>query len=100
MAEAKAIIVYCHQEPDGWWAESPAAPGFTAAADSLDELEDQVRGGLQFLFGPDHPSAFLYIIGAGEAGPIGVRGRSGSPVDTTKPTSGTNTESSRLVPIA
>lgn len=45
----RAIAIY-HWEPEGCWAESPDAPGFSAAADTLSELREQVRSGLSFYF--------------------------------------------------
>ena len=43
-----AITIIYHQEPDGFWAESPDAPGFTAVAPTMEELEQRVEEGLKF----------------------------------------------------
>ncbi len=45
-----AIVIYYHREPDGFWAEAPDAPGFTAVAPTMEELEKRVEEGLQFYF--------------------------------------------------
>lgn len=45
-----AIVIIYHREPDGFWAESPDAPGFTAVAPTMDELERRVEEGLRFYF--------------------------------------------------
>jgi hypothetical protein len=37
-----------HQEPDGWWAESQAIPGWTATAPSVDALRVLVEDGVRF----------------------------------------------------
>lgn len=36
-----------HREPEGWWAESPDLPGFSAAAPTLLELRDTVQAALE-----------------------------------------------------
>jgi predicted RNase H-like HicB family nuclease len=45
-----AITIIYHQEPDGFWAESPDAPGFTAVAPTREELDRRVEEGLRFYF--------------------------------------------------
>jgi hypothetical protein len=42
------IRVIYHREPDGWWAESDAVPGWTAAAASPDALRALVEEGVRF----------------------------------------------------
>lgn len=42
------VTIIYHREADGWWAESPDAPGYTAAAPSFTEARDQARTGLGF----------------------------------------------------
>jgi predicted RNase H-like HicB family nuclease len=37
-----------------WWARSPAAEGWSAAADSLEELRVQISEGLEFFFDDPH----------------------------------------------
>lgn len=44
----RRVTVVIHQEPEGWWAESPDLDGWSAAAESLDALREQIRGGLEF----------------------------------------------------
>lgn len=46
----KVVAVVYHVEGDSWWAESADAPGFTAVANSLEELRALVRSGLEFHF--------------------------------------------------
>lgn len=42
------IRVIYHREPDGWWAESDAVPGWTAAAPAPDALRALVEEGVRF----------------------------------------------------
>jgi predicted RNase H-like HicB family nuclease len=37
-------------EPEGFWAESPEAPGFTAVGATLEEVRQLAREGLEFHF--------------------------------------------------
>jgi predicted RNase H-like HicB family nuclease len=46
----RRVPVVYHWEPEGWWAESPAASGFSAAGSTYDELREQAREGLAFYF--------------------------------------------------
>jgi len=41
------IPVIYHCEPDGWWADSPAVEGWTATAESLDELRALAEEGVR-----------------------------------------------------
>jgi predicted RNase H-like HicB family nuclease len=43
----RARVVY-HREKDGWWAESPEVPGWTAAGDSFEEVHNLAHEGLPF----------------------------------------------------
>lgn len=52
-----AITIIYHQESDGFWAESPDAPGFTAVAPTMEELEQRVEEGLRFYFQSGQPTA-------------------------------------------
>jgi predicted RNase H-like HicB family nuclease len=47
------IRVIYHQESDGWWADSPEVPGWTATADTLDELRALVEEGVRFALDRD-----------------------------------------------
>jgi predicted RNase H-like HicB family nuclease len=58
----KGIVVLYHRESDGWWAESPDAPGFTAVAPTMEELEKRVEEGLRFHF--EHADTFTSKSGA------------------------------------
>lgn len=42
------VRVTYHHERDSWWAESPDVPGYTAVADTLEDLRSSVRDGLPF----------------------------------------------------
>lgn len=42
------IRVIYHCEPEGWWAESPDLKGWTAAADTYDEIVKLVEEGVPF----------------------------------------------------
>lgn len=44
----KRVRAIYHQDGESWWAESPDAPGWSAAADDLDELRRVAREGLHF----------------------------------------------------
>lgn len=46
----QARVIY-HRAPESMWAESPDAPGWTAAATTLAELTNLVREGLEFTLG-------------------------------------------------
>lgn len=44
----KLVRVIYHHEDEGWWAESPDLKGWTAFADSYDELVELVEEGVPF----------------------------------------------------
>lgn len=46
----RQVTVTYHAEPEGYWAESPEVPGFSAAGATLIEVRDMVREGLEFHF--------------------------------------------------
>jgi predicted RNase H-like HicB family nuclease len=46
----RRVTVIYRWEPEGCWAESPDAPGFSGAAATFGELREQVRDGLAFYF--------------------------------------------------
>jgi len=48
----KSISILYHQEPEGWWAESQAIPGWTAVGGTLDEVREQVSSAIQTFVGP------------------------------------------------
>jgi len=43
-----SVTVLYHHEPPGWWAESEALEGWSAAAESLSELQRLVDEGVRF----------------------------------------------------
>jgi predicted RNase H-like HicB family nuclease len=42
----RRVTMICHYEREGWWAEVPETPGFSAAADSLADLRRLATAGL------------------------------------------------------
>lgn len=66
MAGFRAFRVFYHEEGEGFWAESPDAPGFTAVARTLDELEVQVPEGLRFWLGDERASLMIMYTTASE----------------------------------
>lgn len=67
----RSFRVYFYREEGTFWAESPDAPGFTAAARSFDELEPQVVEGLRFWMGDDEASLVIFLEGRSPT-PTGV----------------------------
>jgi predicted RNase H-like HicB family nuclease len=45
----RKVEMHYHFEPEGWWAESPQLPGFSAAGITFDEVRDQAHEGAEFL---------------------------------------------------
>lgn len=43
----RVTVVY-HRDPDAWWADSQGVPGWTATAETLDELRVLVEEGVHF----------------------------------------------------
>lgn len=48
MRDMRQITVTYHCDDGMWWADSSDLPGFSAAADTLDQLRDEVRAGVAF----------------------------------------------------
>jgi predicted RNase H-like HicB family nuclease len=44
----RKVEMHYHFEPEGWWAESPQLPGFSAAGITFDEVRDQAHEGAEF----------------------------------------------------
>ena len=44
----REIRVWYHWEPEGWWAESPDLPTFSAAGDTFQDVRDQTWSALPF----------------------------------------------------
>jgi predicted RNase H-like HicB family nuclease len=42
----RTVRVIYHDDPDGWWAESPEVPGYTGFGESYADVRDQMREGL------------------------------------------------------
>jgi predicted RNase H-like HicB family nuclease len=49
----ETVDVVYHQDPEGWWADSAAVPGWTATAETLDELRSLVEDGVRFALARD-----------------------------------------------
>lgn len=49
----KIISILYHREEEGWWADSSDLPGWTAAADSLEELRPLALEGAREFAGPE-----------------------------------------------
>ena len=49
----KAIRVIYHREPEGWWADSPDVPGWSAAGESYDKVRALVDEGVALALGRD-----------------------------------------------
>lgn len=58
MSHMRQITVRYHKEAGTWWAESPNLPGFSAAADSREELRALVAEGVAFAI-DDEPHMIL-----------------------------------------
>ncbi len=73
------LIIHLDSADDGvvWWAESPEAPGFTAAADSLAELRELATTGLRGVLGD------VSIVERLDGVPLRADGRSGADVPST-----------------
>lgn len=48
-------VIY-HRETDGWWAESPDVPGWSAAASGFAELVELAREGIPFALSCRRPA--------------------------------------------
>lgn len=42
------LRVLYHEEPDGWWAESPDVDGWSAAGETFDEVRALAEEGIRF----------------------------------------------------
>jgi predicted RNase H-like HicB family nuclease len=47
------VSVEYHPDPAGWWADSLDLPGWSAAAETVDELRTLVEEGVHFALGSD-----------------------------------------------
>jgi predicted RNase H-like HicB family nuclease len=56
----EARVIY-HREPEGWWAESPDLPGYSAWGEELHEVIDLVKEGVP-LFLEDESVVMLHLI--------------------------------------
>jgi predicted RNase H-like HicB family nuclease len=46
-----AVRVIYHREPEGWWAESPEIPGWSAAGETYEEVRALVDEGVEIALG-------------------------------------------------
>ena len=44
----RRITIQYHYEPDGWWADSPDIPGYTAAGATFEDVRKQALDGVEF----------------------------------------------------
>jgi predicted RNase H-like HicB family nuclease len=44
----KTIHVIYHREPDGWWAESPDIPEWSAGGETYEEVRELSEDGVRF----------------------------------------------------
>jgi len=42
------VRVIYHEEPEGWWAESPDVPGWSAAGETYQEVRALAEAGIPF----------------------------------------------------
>jgi predicted RNase H-like HicB family nuclease len=42
------VRILYHEEPEGWWAESPDVAGWSATAETFDELRKLAEEGVRF----------------------------------------------------
>jgi predicted RNase H-like HicB family nuclease len=47
------VRVLYHEEPDGWWAESPDVAGWTAVGATFDEVHQLAEDGIRFALEDD-----------------------------------------------
>jgi predicted RNase H-like HicB family nuclease len=47
------VRVLYHEEPEGWWAESPDVDGWTAAGGTFDEVRELAEEGIRFALEDD-----------------------------------------------
>lgn len=43
-----SVRILYHEEPEGWWAESPDVAGWSASANTFDELRKLAEEGVRF----------------------------------------------------
>jgi len=55
------VRVIYHQEPDGWWAESPDIVGWSAAGESYGEVRARVEESVGIALGPDEVSIEHFV---------------------------------------
>jgi predicted RNase H-like HicB family nuclease len=61
----KPIRVIYHYEEGGWWARSPDVKGWTAIADTYEEIVPLVKEGVPFALELDHEVELEHIRPAG-----------------------------------
>jgi predicted RNase H-like HicB family nuclease len=49
----RRIRMEYHQEPEGWWADSPDLPGFSAAGPTLADVREQAHEGAEYFAGEE-----------------------------------------------
>jgi len=66
-------VLYQHDD-DGWWAESPDVPGFTAVGQTEDEVRDQALAGVRVFEPGDAPIAIVEVGTAFAEGALACNG--------------------------
>lgn len=44
----REVRIRYHYEPEGWWADSPDVPGFSAAGETFMEVREMAISGVEF----------------------------------------------------
>lgn len=52
-AMRRVTVRYHHEPGEGWWADCPDLPGYSAAADSYEAVREQVAEGLPWFAGEE-----------------------------------------------
>ena len=55
------VRVLYHEEPEGWWAESPDLDGWTAAGETFDEVRELAEEGVHFALEDDEVEHFAPV---------------------------------------
>jgi predicted RNase H-like HicB family nuclease len=57
----ETVRVIYHREPEGWWAESPDVPGWSAAGETYDDVRALVDEGVAMALGRDSLSIEHFV---------------------------------------
>lgn len=59
------VRVIYHHEVGSWWAESPDVKGWTAIADTYDEIVELAKEGIPFALELDHEVELEHVLPTG-----------------------------------